>query len=62
MVIIILVRVLNLAVPIVYKDVIDRMSAATNSNHPPHGITPEPYDFKQVPATESDALYQRPMA
>lgn len=46
--IIILVRLLNLAVPIVYKSVIDDMSAATNTNHPPGGGKPHHVTFMQV--------------
>lgn len=51
LVIIALVRLLNLAVPIVYKRVIDDMSSATNSNHPPGGGTPHQLKFMQVRRT-----------
>ena len=47
-VIVVIVRVLNIAVPLVYKRVVDTLSDATAGTHAEHGETPQTYSFKQV--------------
>lgn len=48
MVIVVIVRVLNLAVPIVYKHLVDRLADVTAATHPRGGDLPETFTFIQV--------------
>ena len=41
-------RLLNLAVPILYRDVINRLSQVSNATHPPPGVEPQQFTFKQA--------------
>ena len=52
-VIVVIVRVLNIAVPLVYKRVVDTLSDATAGTHAEHGETPQTYSFRQVGSRRS---------
>lgn len=47
-VIVVIVRVLNLAVPIVYKHVVDKLSDVTSMTHPRGGEQPRTLPFSEV--------------
>ena len=48
MVIVVIVRVLNLAVPIVYKHLVDRLADVTSATHPRGAEAPETFTFIQA--------------
>ena len=47
-IIILIMRVLNLAVPILYKNVVDVLANTSERTHPRDGSEPEKFQFKQV--------------
>lgn len=42
------VRLLNLAIPILYRDVINTLAATSDATHPKDGRAPHTFSFKQV--------------
>ena len=50
-IIILAMRVLNLAVPILYKSVVDKLADVSSRTHPNHGEAPEHFTFKEVSST-----------
>lgn len=47
-ILILIMRVLNLAVPILYKNVVDVLADTSERTHPRDGGEPEKFQFKQV--------------
>ena len=47
-ILILIMRVLNLAVPILYKNVVDVLADTSERTHPRDGSEPEKFQFKQV--------------
>ena len=55
-VIVAVMRLLNLAVPILYRDVVNTLADVSSKTHPPPGQAPQRFTFKQASQSIAGAL------